>query len=270
MTTSGADTRGETKHGRRSLKSVLPRWFVPAAVVGVLLLATGLAVGWFFLLRSSTPTSYTIVVEHRITSGSMIGALSQITSGKQQAPREARLLLRSWMETTVPQLRLFTRERTEDETLRVMWFILYRDEEKQLPLRWATNLVRKFMGKGTFRETELVETTDMGDSQKVYLRITPAGQLYISSAEDREHKLHDGYVAPGSEAWRELTDAACAHWDDWLTEVDAIIRSNPPAKAQWRWGPLVGCAILLVVALIAVAAGLAAYLMIRKRRAAGA
>ncbi len=268
MTTNGADTWGKTKRGRRSLKSVLPRWFVPAAVVvGVLLLTTGVAVGWFLLGGSSIQTSYTIIIEHHGAMGAMAGGISESTSARQQAPPEAGLLLHIWLETTAPRLRLFTRERTEDETLKVMWFTLCREEKKTLPLRPGSNVMRRFLGKSILPEKELVERTVMQDSQKVYLRITPAGELYVSSAEDRAHKLHDGYVALDPGASRELIDAACVHWDGWMGEVDTLIQMNPPTKAQWRWGPLLGCAIVFVATLITVAAGLAAYLMIRKRRA---
>ncbi len=108
-----------------------------------------------------------------------------------------------------------------------MWLTLSLYESKKKPFAALHNASRRFLARPVESEYDVTHTI-LTASEKVYLGVTPAGNYYVSSAEDRAHKLHEGDIPPGEGMEQKIADILWAYWKDWVAEAEGIIRDNPP------------------------------------------
>ena len=114
----------------------------------------------------------------------------------------------------------------DDTSVGAMWLQLDRVKFKAHLERFE-NVFRKSLGSPPVSPFERAQIRNLITSQEVYVRITPEGNYYVSSAGDRAHKLHEGDIPPGEGMEQKIADILCAHWKDWIAQAERITRDNP-------------------------------------------
>jgi len=92
-----------------------------------------------------------------------------------------------------------------DETFYRMWVVLVQVDFMQAPLEM------------------------LSQSDTLYLRVTPGGECYLSTADDREHMVHDSPFARDDQLVEHLTSAMLGHWSAWIVEADEVLKQKYPA-----------------------------------------
>jgi len=67
-------------------------------------------------------------------------------------------------------------------------------------------------------------------SDELYVRITPGGQCYVSTAEDREHMIDPEPFLNDEKLSANLTSAMLAHWNEWIVEADRLLNEKSPVQ----------------------------------------
>ena len=64
-------------------------------------------------------------------------------------------------------------------------------------------------------------------SDMVYLRMTKSGGYCLSSAEDRNLRVQGRDIPNGPDAPQAIAAALADHWQKWMRQADASVRSHP-------------------------------------------
>lgn len=100
---------------------------------------------------------------------------------------------------------------------------------------WAKlrNSIAQTLGRSaTLPEWNTVDQWLVGESDKLYVRLTPAGQFYISTAEDREHMIHASLLDDDPNLAAGVTTICQDHWADWAKKADALAKVSAPDKGK--------------------------------------
>jgi len=81
--------------------------------------------------------------------------------------------------------------RTSDETVAEMWLTVGSARWRAGGWTKAANRIRRALGRKETSEWTIVAKKTIAESKRLYLRITPGGEFYVSTAEDREHAIHE-------------------------------------------------------------------------------
>jgi hypothetical protein len=105
--------------------------------------------------------------------------------------------------------------------------------ETDRPIYWkkALNLFNGAFGR-PFVPASDVDMRTIGRSDKLYVRIAPQGQLYVSTAEDREHMIHAELLDDDPNLAANATKICQDHWKEWIKKVDALAKATAPDKGK--------------------------------------
>ena len=91
----------------------------------------------------------------------------------------------------------------------------------------AMNLVRRTVGKPLeCPYYDVVDDTFVFESLLLHVRVTPGGAYYVSTHEDANTKLHDGFIPPDANAPATISAIMCDHWADWMRQADEILKQQ--------------------------------------------
>jgi len=96
---------------------------------------------------------------------------------------------------------------------------------------WAKlrNFIDRTLGRPATRaEWNTVDHWPVTESDKLYVRLTPAGQFYISTAEDREHMIHAEMLADDPNLTISAAKIFQDHWAYWAKKADKQAEAFAP------------------------------------------
>ena len=117
-----------------------------------------------------------------------------------------------------------------DETVAEMWLTAGYATYRSSIWTKMSNAIHQALCRQETSEWTLVESKELGESDKLYLRIAPRGDLYVSTAEDREHAVHDGFIADDANAAVNVASVCQAYWANWISNMDLLVQRSLPSE----------------------------------------
>ncbi len=153
---------------------------------------------------------------------------TETASAQKQAPRA----ISTFMRSTVGPSRqdLSRRDKTGDMTIGELSCSLswatHRPKRLKEVLDWFNARVGRPRSAGSDWTT--VSKRTVGESDTLYVRITPEGQFYISTAGDREHMIHAEMLVDDPNLPAAASKICQDHWADWVKKVDELAKELAP------------------------------------------
>ena len=96
-------------------------------------------------------------------------------------------------------------------------------------LNWANGVLgRPF----AYPIDSVVAVWHVGQSDRLWFRLTPKGQFYISTADDRKHMVHAHMLDDDPNLAYGASKICQDHWADWEKKVDELAKASAPDKGK--------------------------------------
>jgi hypothetical protein len=107
----------------------------------------------------------------------------------------------------------------DDATVREISLALVWETARPIYWKKALNLLNQAFGRPLMPDDDLSQRT-IAKSDQLFIRITPQGQFYVSTAEDRQHMIHANLLNDDPNLVANAAKICQDHWADWEKKVD--------------------------------------------------